>query len=373
MKNDKGDAMIRNRFLISILLVFVLLFYVFNDSYVALLLLILTISLFTFSCILVLFVRKKVQLTIENKRSIYNNQNGLFTLHVKNNSLFPVTKVKFGLRIHNVLTNEQYSDHFYTALNGKESKSIPIQLKSKYVGKIIFTVENRTVYDVFGIVGSSKQLMKQEELYVLPYPNDINILLDTWMTDFHEDFLQIEEKGFDHLDVIGLKEYEVGHNVKHIHWKLSSKLDHLLVKEMSNPKDSSYYILLETSVENMEAKEINEMIESTYSLSRALLEQNQAHYISWLDYDINDLKVEKVISLDQLNHLLRKMLVMTFKVKGETSIHAFSRHKDSLQLSHLIYITSLQRAESNLEHLHHIKWNIIHCSLGKTDDATTSA
>lgn len=325
------------------------------------------------SMLIPIFVKNKVSIMIDESHSFYKKQQSTFYLNVKNNSLLPITKLQFHVQIKNVLIDEQTDEDFFIALDGKSIISVPIDIKSNSIGKILINVSSFSVYDYFGNFRTHKQINKQSELYILPEPYHLNFARKDLLVG-NSEFIHIsgEEKGFNIYDIIGFKEYEIGDNLKQIHWKISSKIDELIVKEMSKPKEKSYFVLLEPALKGNNPKEINMLVEMFYSLSNLLLESGQTHTIGWFDHEQNDIRVKEIYSLKQLNNSLRELLVIDFNHSGSKSLESFIRSKHYVKTSNLIYIKSIHITTNQIDNLHHIDVTTIQCSSDKATAHTSS-
>src|SRR5690625_2017732 len=122
--------MIRALIFNSMFLLFVVLFYTFSDSYLAFLLFAVTIFLYLFAFVFMFTFKNKVDITIDSSSSVYKNPRGNFHVHLENRSLLPITKLRYEVQTCNVLIDEQTSDDFYMAVNGKSGISIPVSVKS---------------------------------------------------------------------------------------------------------------------------------------------------------------------------------------------------------------------------------------------------
>ncbi|MEI3611574.1 DUF58 domain-containing protein [Pseudogracilibacillus sp. SO30301A] len=259
------------------------------------------------------------------------------------------------MEIYNPLVDEKYKDYFYTTVRGKSYQLIPIHLRSEYVGKMNVKVTGITLYDYFGVFSLSKQLNEQTALFVLPGTYDIDLLGNSRESIISEYSLSTDHtKGIDANDIIAIKEYVLGDNLKQIHWKLSSKLDELLVKEMSEVITSSQFILLETAVSDVHPNEIDAMIEAFYSISKAMIKSDQTHYFGWFDRKYNLFRRKEIHSLDQLNDHLQDLLSISFKVDHQSSIATFLQNTYDIRVSQLIYITSSEPNRESLDESIHM-------------------
>src|SRR5699024_3488348 len=118
------------------ILVFMFLYYIFTDSYLGLMLIVVLLSLFFISFSSLFFVRNKVDLTLETFHSFYKNQNESLFAYISNNGLLPIATMKIKIEVTNKLIDEHVKEDVYISLNGKSDLTVPVTLNSKYVGQI---------------------------------------------------------------------------------------------------------------------------------------------------------------------------------------------------------------------------------------------
>ncbi len=145
--------------------------------------------------------------------------------------------------------------------------------------------KNITCYDVFGI--SSVRMKPLTEKVVVVMPKSVSMqLLDGTMPSGHLEGEQLDyqKKGNDTSEVFDMREYQDGDDVKSIHWKLSSKLDRLIVKE---PGYSSHYdtiVLFDAGIGYKDVlcdeRVISGAMDFAITFSRKLLEIQRPHYLA---------------------------------------------------------------------------------------------
>lgn len=93
--------------------------------------------------------------------------------------------------------------------------------------------------------------------------------------------------GQDVNEVSGLRDYIEGDSPRSIHWKLSSKLDDLVVREFGYPSNYHTLILYQMSKETKNRKISNNLNNGVLSLSASLsysiLEKNLEHQVGCID------------------------------------------------------------------------------------------
>src|SRR5699024_12069764 len=86
---------------------------------------------------------------------------------------------------------------------------------------------------------------------------------------------EINNRGTDCLEMFGIKKYSHEDNLNHIHWKLTSKFDELIVKELTETVNDTFLILIDLTIENEKSKNhpavIDAMMDTFISTSEALL------------------------------------------------------------------------------------------------------
>lgn len=141
------------------------------------------------------------------------------------------------------------------------------------------------------------------ELTVLPtiYPcslviSDNRSFISSDGEDYHRD-----KKGDDLTETFNVRPYAPGDKLSRTHWKLSLKLDKLMIKEGSSP--SGYSLVVFADLRYLGRP----LIDGLFSVSLALLELECPHYLSWFDgTKLQRCLIEEVQELyAQLQPLLR--------------------------------------------------------------------
>lgn len=251
--------------------------------------------------------------------------------------------------MHNHVTGEKNNEVFDVAVNGRTTESIPFHLESIYCGKISIKLENMQFYDFLGFFSTLVNSQEETHIYVLPdtFPiamNLINHLID------HEDqdVDSLSKTRANHGELTGIKEYVIGDNLKQVHWKLTSKFDEMIVKELTESIDQSLLILLETSIVDGEVKDKSDVadaiMEAYISISRSLIDNEQIHRIGWFDHEMNQTRIEHISSHDQITQLLPSLLTLTKQTDSYSTIDHYVQSIEYYPFAQIIYVTSGQAA-----------------------------
>lgn len=337
--------MLQSRIFGVIWIIFSIVFFIFEDSYLGILLLILTVVLTSLLIFNIIILKNKLIFELKTEGTVHKNEIGRLSIQVKNKSLLPVAKVKLHIQFENKLTNELEEDEFSLSLNSRSKELVPLDLSSKYCGHIHVNVNKVQYYDFLDIFTKEIDVNSLSQLFILPkrYPMSVTVAdSNVGLTDSFSH--EINKRGNDGLEIFGIKEYSKEDNLKHVHWKLTSKFDELIVKELSEAVNYTFLVLLDLSVVDQTKKNsptvIDAMIDTFISISEALLEEGYEHSIAWYDKGSDFVQVEEVYSKDQLTFLLKRILLLE-QIEAKVSLlDKFIHSSRDEHFSHLIYLNS---------------------------------
>lgn len=337
--------MLQSRVFGVIWLIFSVGFFIFDESYLGLLLLILTGVLFIFLILNIVFLKDKLTFNLKTEGTVHKNELGRLTIQVKNKSLFPISKVQAALNFENKLTNELDTKNIILSLNSKGSEELPLEMSSKYCGQIRVTVKKIRYYDFLGIFTRTVDVNSSSQLFVLPQTYPVNVIVSEANVGFIDSYLhENNRRGTDGLEVFGIKEYGQEDSLKNIHWKLTSKFDELIVKELTEAVNYTFLLLIDLTVKNRNDKNdpavIDAMMDTFISISEELLNKGYEHSIGWLDKETDFVQIETIYSTDQLTSLLKEILLLEQIESQASLLDKFTQSDARERFSHIVYLTS---------------------------------
>lgn len=162
-----------------------------------------------------------------------------------------------------------------------------------------------------------------------------------------------------------------------IHWKLSGKLDELIVREFGQPSNYNTLILYEMMKKNGE-KEIpnscnNAVLALTVSLSMSMLELNLEHNVGRvLNKDIQIVPVNSMDTYEQMQmNLLCKPIVD--EVSGADTVYSFLRGNLRNEYTKIIYITPCYEEHTARQLSREVDLTVLQIVQGRKMDYTASA
>ena len=105
-----------------------------------------------------------------------------------------------------------------------------------------------------------------------------------------------DRRGEDRSEVYQLREYRPGDDIRQIHWKLSSKLDELILKETSQPESRSLLVFWDKRTGT--PQQMDALAEVVSSTGAALLQGGVQYTLSWTEGD--DLQAQDILDENQL-------------------------------------------------------------------------
>ncbi len=151
-----------------------------------------------------------------------------------------------------------------------------IEYIPKLCGVVELSCTQAMAYDVLGLVGLSIEKPKTKSITI--YPKKVAIQLkkknDTGSIRDGDQY-EKNKKGMDMSDIYDMREYIPGDNIRRVHWKLSSKLDNMVIREGSDTSHYDTILLLDIGLNNQEKAYQKELLSSAYetgmAVSRSLL------------------------------------------------------------------------------------------------------
>lgn len=210
-------------------------------------------------------------------------------------------------------------------------------------GEEIITCRSIECFDVFGICRVKIKPFPVQRVVIVPRET-----MTTLVEDRHSwgliDGEQTDswKKGNDAAEVFDIREYQPGDDVRSIHWKLSSKLDRLLIKE---PGYSSHFdtMVMFDAGEKSDGKMCSDavlagVLDFAVTLSKKLLEQSRPHCIGL--YLKNTFVSEEVSMLEDLAEIVQQNMGVPMQSETGRALAYFWANNMQDRYSRVIYIVN---------------------------------
>ncbi len=185
-------------------------------------------------------------------------------IECKNNSFFPLFACEFIFTLKNLYKPNETQHKLSLPVLPKQTNRIQIPVETACSGMLSLEVSALKVSDYLHFVTGEIPLTLRVQVPVLPPTTTVTLPSTAPVSDGLEEFTESDNKGNLSSDIKEIREYRPGDRLQRIHWKLSAKLDELLVKEMAHTTILSLVVLPECNQHCIE--------ETTISL-RSVMEQ----------------------------------------------------------------------------------------------------
>lgn len=153
-----------------------------------------------------------------------------------------------------------------------ELKKEPFELPLQEVGCFEVELVSMRVYDLFGLFFLVKCTKGGELVLVLPTIRAVPVRLGESVINFYGDADVYDDlrPGYDPAENFGTREFQNGDKLQSVHWKLSAKLNQLMIRENSLPKACPIVLFLTDAI-----------LEEYAALSFSLMDAGCPHYVCW--------------------------------------------------------------------------------------------
>lgn len=265
-------------------------------------------------------------------------------IKIRKNNRVLFGRIQLKILVENTMYGEKKEQTVILCASEKKTSQFQHLIKMENCGSVQVTVVNAECYDLLGLFCWKKTGSAMQEILV--YPADIQLntqLMRRPETIISGELYDQSRKGQDVSEVSGLRDYEEGDSLGSIHWKLSSKLDDLIVREFGYPSNYNILILYELMEEFGDKKISNEcndaVIALTVAVSYSMLERNLEHNVGCLiGGEMQNFPVYSLSTHEQmvLNLLCRPALK---KETGGDTIYHFLQEDFRERYTKIIYIT----------------------------------
>ncbi len=285
------------------------LLYRFYVSYFLLLLLFAMVLFPVFSGIILHDTAKKLSFQITAPAQIERGNEAGLTLKIKNGSFFPVARAHITIGFENLFYPQPDSYTFACGIAAGKDNTITLRLNCEYCGIQSFSIKDVRIWDYTGMMDLRVTGEASAATAALPVMMETEFSTETVGGAGLTELVEQETKGNDSSQVIDTRDYQPGDKLQRIHWKLSTKLDRLLVKEYGSISSNDVLVLLELYQELDRAKELSlealsrrrfdRVFDVYYTLMEHLLSEKRPFALCWYSPSLGELKREEITTKEE--------------------------------------------------------------------------
>ncbi len=211
-----------------------------------------------------------------------------------NQSRFPTGRIEIRMRIRNFLAKKGKTGWLsIPGLRAGQSKhSFPVVLHG--AGSHEVELIKLRIHSLLGLFSLTRKCSDFGSILVLPEVHSTLIQVSEATHNFmgEADVYDEFRPGHDPAETFEIRAYRPKDKLQSIHWKLSAKMDDLMVREQGDPKACGIIVLLDLKPKP-EAKmetSVADFLELAVTVSFALLEQKTPHFVAWLSKETGDVR-----------------------------------------------------------------------------------
>lgn len=201
-------------------------------------------------------------------------------LSVHNASPLPIGRYFCTLEVINDLTGERERLVLPGGVGAGQTASHSFLLQSRHCGRLYASIQSITLLDCLGLLPLRAVLRASARSTVLPELFPLELALAARPASAEEG--TANRRGEDRSEVFQLREYRAGDDIRQLHWKLSAKLDMLVLREASMPESRSMLLFWDKRTVGTPAQ-MDALAEVVASVSSALVEEGIAFTLSWTE------------------------------------------------------------------------------------------
>lgn len=260
-------------------------------------------------------------------------------------------KVVFLLSIENTtLKQKKYKKQ---CVSGNAKGAFLVTLEN--AGNYEISIRRMRIYDLSGLFYLSKRCKATANILVLPDFYPVEVRLTEAVRNFVGDaeIYDTLRSGDDASEIFNLREFQNGDKMKNIHWKLSAKMDELIVRENALPKACSTVLLLDSDTKEKrrlfgKQKASDAYLRAAASLSFSMMDRECPHYMAWYSRRYQEIKR---IRVDNEESFYEFLLYLLQDFDGEGKGNCLEQYQDKYSaevlLHHLVLTQDLRLYEKD--------------------------
>lgn len=312
----------KNKVVFVLFLGIVILFYLMSDSAYATFVLGTSVVMGIFLVLQMLYLKTHLQGRIQLSENLITRGDSVrIPVIVRNRGKLPATQIEAWI----VYKDSDSGNGGRMRVSGMVENGgeicLEAYLKTLHCGVVSFYLEKLLVSDYFGIFhGKCRIESVKKEMYILPWTN-------VPMADALAEAGDFEGKyGEDVYETYEVREFRDGDDLRWIHWKLTAKMDILLLREYLKTSESGVMISLNFQKERerkFSREELDLFLDKASSLSWEILKWGVSHFVVW---NREDQEITLFIEEEE-NFLEYQMILINTVVCGRTVDTAYFKEK----------------------------------------------
>ena len=293
-----------------------------------------------------IYQRNRIVIRIEAAPSQQKRENGVVTIWLENPTWLPVLRLRCDVTAQNQLNRQTQKIRVFTWILPKRKQVCQVNIGSEYCGRLRISVPQISLYDCFGLLGIRHKCEAVTHVAVQPDTFEPRVVLvhDPHGSDDSETYSQ-ERPGSDLTETFQIREYTPGDSPKQIHWKLTGKLDKLIVRDPGLPISKNVLVFWERTGESQDPAIIDAQAEVVISVCRSLADSGIRFVVGWNDTDRNLCVLHRIQEMDAFVGVIPRLLRATGCREGISGAGLLLQTCADALCAHMVYIAQEPQSE----------------------------
>lgn len=205
----------------------------------------------------------------------------MLTIRFENPSHIPLLHVECPLSIDSAFYVKKKETVYVLPAPAGRNEVLSMPLSFCYCGLYRAEISSLKVYDYLHFVSFSKKADIHGQIHILPTSKMEVSYHPSFYAEGFDEYESSSQTGNVSSNVTDVREYQPGDRLQKIHWKLSAKIDKLMVKENEAASSHQFYVLLELYKDQEHPEFLDQAIEYAYGVSHELLSHNENFFFGY--------------------------------------------------------------------------------------------
>lgn len=288
--------MILRGFLYLICFALVVTFNIMNDGYIPFIVDIAFLSLSLTSLVTLLVLRKRITAEFENGlETIERDSKAEIRILINNKSFMPLPMCK--LKAKCLFANgKKKVVRLNSYCNPHGNAMVSFDVKHSFCETYKVIIKKIYICDFFQLMMFSKKINISMDVLVLPKPLEQHVI-EQLKKDMNgeEDYVYSDTKaGDDPTEIFAIREYAQGDKIRNIHWKLTSKVGSVMVKDYGLPLFENDMVVVDIfpMTDDKNKKIINEVYDLLYGLIHTMTARGFGLNVCFVNKEYRTVRIE---------------------------------------------------------------------------------
>lgn len=256
--------------------------------------------------------------------------------------IFPIGKIRLQAKYENMLFETEEDQIIVLESGADKELYYEMPYVSEDCGRMKMHFSKAVAYDVMGLFAKNIKMKETHDFTIFPEIVDMQVsMVNLPNAKNLGDHYDQNKRGQDVTEVFSMREYQDGDSPRSIHWKLSSKLDKLIVREFSHPSNYDTLVLYDTIFSKKHERYhevVNGVLGITASISKSLMNQNHVHHVGCMSKtEFVETRVEDNSTYMQA---LINMMSTTLDMEDEEVLDDFLKRDAAQEYTKIVLVTS---------------------------------